>query len=96
MKELFKELRNNLEPFNSDWKKREDYDVVKMGIHSNAGYMNGKTVRDAIDDFEKRFKIVSTGLDEFNCLEKIGIILLFESAHIVEQLYKKEDKNEHS
>lgn len=83
MENLIKELREKLTPRNPDWVNRVDYDIVKMGIHTNYGYMCGDTIRDAIDDLEKRSKAVICGIDEFNQLEKIGIILLLESAYMM-------------
>ena len=83
MGNLIKELREKLTPHNPDWVNRVDYDIVKMGIHTNYGYMCGDTIRDAIDVLENRAKVVLCGIDEFNNLEKLGIILLLESAYMM-------------
>lgn len=81
-KELLDQMRANLTPFNPEWVNRSDYDIVKMGIHSNYGYMEGATVRAAIDFFEKR-SLTAYALDEqINPLEALGVILLLESAYL--------------
>jgi hypothetical protein len=81
-KELLEKMRSSLTPFNPEYVNRSDYDIVKMGIHSNYGYMEGETVRDAIDFFEKR-SITAFVLDEqLNPLEALGAILLLESAYL--------------
>lgn len=75
-------MRENLKPFNPEYVNRKDYDIVKMGIHSNHGYMEGETVRSAIDDFEKRAIVAYALGEKLNPLETLGAILLMESAHI--------------
>lgn len=83
MRNIIDQLRAELTPRNPDWVNRVDYDIVKMGIHTNYGYMCGDTIRDAIDTLEKRTKVVLCGVDEFNNLEKLGITLLLESAYMM-------------
>ena len=78
--ELIAQMRTNLTPHNPEWINRSDYDIVKMGIHSNIGYMEGNTIRKAIDCFENRSMIAHATGETLNPLEAIGAILLLESA----------------
>jgi hypothetical protein len=80
--ELLQQMRESLTPFNPEWVNRKDYDIVKMGIHGNYGYMEGKTVRDAIDFFEKRATVAVALGEPLNPLEALGAILLLESAYL--------------
>lgn len=80
--ELLQQMRENLTPHNPEWVNRADYDIVKMGIHSNHGYMEGKTVREAIDFFENRAATAYALGEKLNPLEALGVILLLESAHL--------------
>jgi hypothetical protein len=75
--ELIERMKNNLQPFNP-----AAADIVKMGIHSNHGYMEGKTVREAIDFFEKRAFTAHALEEKLNPLEQLGAMLLLESAHL--------------
>lgn len=75
--ELISELRTNLTPLNP-----ERADIVKMGIHSNHGYMEGKTVRAAIDSFQERSRTAYALGDKLNPLEQLGAMLLLESAYL--------------
>lgn len=89
--EFLQHMRDALTPPNPEWPNNKDYDIVKMGIHSNYGWMDGETVLKAIDCFEKR-AITEFGLGEkLNDLEALGAILLIESAYLL-----KEAKNEQS
>jgi hypothetical protein len=81
-KELLEQMRASLTPFNPEWVNRSDYDIVKMGIHSNYGYMEGKTIREAIDFFEKRSLTAFALNEQLNPLEALGAILLLESAYL--------------
>lgn len=80
MEQFFSELRDNLRPFNA-----EKADIVKLFIESNYGYMSGSSVRDAVDEFEKKSVAVLCGVDEFSALEKLAILLLLESAGMVKE-----------
>ena len=82
LKNLIDKMRSNLTPFNPDWVNRADYDIVKMGMHSDFGYMDGKTVREAIDFFEKRSMTAHALGERLNPLEALGAALLLESAFI--------------
>lgn len=75
--QLLSSMRMNLKPFNPG-----AADIVKMGIHSNYGYMEGKTIREAIDFFEKRAFTAHALEEKLNPLEQLGVILLLESAHL--------------
>lgn len=81
-KELLQQMRESLAPHNPEWVNRADYDIVKMGIHSNLGYMEGNTVREAIDFFEKRAVTASALGEKLNPLEALGAILLLESSYL--------------
>lgn len=80
--ELLQQMRESLAPHNPEWVNRADYDIVKMGIHSNLGYMEGNTVREAIDFFEKRAVTASALGEKLNPLEALGAILLLESSYL--------------
>lgn len=80
--ELIQQMRENLTPHNPEWVNRADYDIVKMGIYSNIGYMEGKTIREAIDFFENRAMTASAIGEKLNPLEALGAILLLESAYL--------------
>lgn len=84
-KELLEQMRASLTPFNPEWVNRSDYDFVKMGVHSNYGYMEGKTVREAIDHFEKRSISAYALGEKLNPLEALGAILLLESAYLLDK-----------
>ena len=74
--EFMKALRNKLTPFNPH------HDIIKMGILSNYGYMDGDTVRKAIDCLESRLLASNALGDKLNPLEALGAILLLESANL--------------
>ena len=77
--ELLEQMRLTLVPYNPD------YNVVKMNIDYNHGYLDGDLVSNAINTFEKR-AIECLALDEqLNPLEKLGAELLLQSAHILER-----------
>jgi hypothetical protein len=80
--DLIIQMRGNLTPHNPEWVSRTDYDIVKMGIHSNYGYMEGNTVREAIDFFEKKCMTSHALGEKLNPLEALGAILLLESAYL--------------
>jgi hypothetical protein len=75
--QLLSDMRANLTPFNPG-----SADIVKMGIHSNHGYMEGKTVREAIDCFQERSRTAYALGEKLNPLEQLGAMLLLESAHL--------------
>jgi hypothetical protein len=75
--QLLSDMKANLTPFNP-----EMADIVKMGIHSNYGYMEGKTVRAAIDCFQERSRTAYALGEKLNPLEQLGAMLLLESAHL--------------
>jgi hypothetical protein len=75
--ELIERMKNNLQPFNP-----AAADIVKMGIHSNYGYMEGKTVRAAIDCFQERSRTAYALGEKLNPLEQLGAMLLLESAYL--------------
>lgn len=80
-KEMLEQMRARLSPYN----ETSEHKVVKMGIHSNYGYMSCQTVQEAIDYFEKR-SIDSYALGEkLNPLEALGAILLLESAYLLDE-----------
>ena len=81
-KEMVEQMRASLTPPNPEWVNRSDYDIVKMVVHSNYGYMEGKTVREAIDFFEKRSLTAFALGEQLNPLEALGAILLLESAYL--------------
>jgi hypothetical protein len=83
--EFLQHMREALTPRNPDWPNNKDYDIVKMGIHSNHGYMDGETVRKAIDCFEKRSVTAFALGEQLNDLEALGAILLIESAHLMKE-----------
>lgn len=62
--------------------------IVKMGIHSNHGYMNEKEVLEAVDFFERRALTAAALGDKLNPLEALGAQLLIESAHLYDDLSK--------
>lgn len=82
MLKYIEEMKSKLVPHNPDYITNPDYDIIKMGMHSNLGYVSGSTVRAAIKCFEKRSIVVIAGLDELNALEKLAIMLLQDSAHM--------------
>jgi hypothetical protein len=90
-KEFIQHMRNALTPRNPDWVNRADYDIVKMGIHSNHGYMDGATVREAINFFETRSITASSLGEKLNPLESLGAVLLMESAYLMDEI-KREGK----
>ena len=75
--ELLSQMRTNLTPFDP-----ENADIVKMGIYSNFGYMEGKTVRAAIDSFQERSRAAYALGEKLNPLEQLGALLLLESAYL--------------
>jgi len=75
--ELIERMKNNLQPFNP-----AAADFVKMGIHSNHGYMESKTVRAAVDCFQERSRTAYALGEKLNPLEQLGAILLLESAYL--------------
>jgi hypothetical protein len=77
-KELLEQMRTRLTPYN----ETSEHKVVKMGIHSNYGYMECKTVEEAIDFFEKRSLAAFSLGEQLNPLEALGAILLLESAYL--------------
>lgn len=77
-KELLEQMRTRLAPYN----ETSEHKVVKMGIHSNYGYMECKTVEEAIDFFEKRSLAAFALGEQLNPLEALGAILLLESAYL--------------
>lgn len=81
-KELLQQMRTRLTPFNPEYVNRKDYDIVKMGVHSNHGYVEGNTIREAIDFFEKRAVTAAACGEKLNPLEALGAILLLESAYL--------------
>ena len=80
-KELLEQMRARLSPYN----EASEYKVVKMGIHSNYGYMECDTVREAIDYFEKRSISAYALGEKLNPLEALGVILLLESAYLLDK-----------
>lgn len=64
--------------------------LVKMGIHSNLGYMNEKEVLEAVDFLKMRFWSASALGDRLNPLEALGVHLLIESAHLYDEIAPKE------
>jgi hypothetical protein len=83
--EFLQHMREALTPHNPDWPNNKDCDFVKMGIHSNYGWMDGETVRKAIDCFEKRAVIEFALGEKLNDLEALGAILLIESAYLMKE-----------
>jgi hypothetical protein len=77
-KELLDQMRARLSPYN----ETSEHKIVKMGIHSNYGYMECKTVQEAIDFFEKRSLTAYALGEQLNPLEALGAILLLESAYL--------------
>jgi hypothetical protein len=77
-KELLEQMRARLSPYN----ETSEHKVVKMGIHSNYGYMECKTVQEAIDFFEKRSLSAFAMGEQLNPLEALGAMLLLESAYL--------------
>jgi hypothetical protein len=77
-KEMLEQMRARLSPYN----KTSEHKIVKMGIHSNYGYMGCQTVQEAIDCFEKRALISHALGEKLNPLEALGAILLLESAYL--------------
>lgn len=80
--DFIQRMRESLTPHNPDWPNSKDYDIVKMGVHSNYGYMDGETVRKAIDCFQKRAMIAFSLGEQLNDLEALGAMLLIESAYL--------------
>lgn len=84
-KEFIDEMKNNLTPHNPEWPSNKDYDIVKMGIHSNYGYMNGELIRNGIECFNKRSMEAFALGEKLNDLEALGAILLMESAYMMDK-----------
>ncbi len=83
--DFLQHMRESLTPRNPDWANNKDYDIVKMGIHSNHGYMEGGTIRKAIDCFEKRSVTAFTLGEKLNDLEALGAMLLIESSYLMKE-----------
>ncbi len=80
-KELIEQMRARLSPYNETSERK----IVKMGVHSNYGYMECKIVQEAIDFFENRsLTVYALGeqLNPLEALEALGAILLLESAYL--------------
>jgi hypothetical protein len=90
--EMMGEIRHNLTPYNPEWVNRDDYDIIKMGLYENLGYMQGETVRQAIDYFENRAMTAQALGEKLNPLETIGAILLMESAYVMDYSHKVDEK----
>ena len=76
---LIAELKQRLKPFNSN------YDIVKMGINSNYGYMDAEFIRKAITCFEQKAMVSLATGEPLSPLEALGVILLLDSAELREQ-----------
>lgn len=76
--ELIERMKESLQPFNP-----ESADIVKMGIHSNHGYMNGKIIREAVDFFLTRSMSAYAVGEKLNPLEALGATLLLESSFLL-------------
>jgi len=86
--EFLQHMREALTPHNPEWPSNKDCDFVKMGIYSNYGWMDGETVRKAIDCFEKRSVTAFALGEQLNDLEALGAILLIESAYLMKEAKK--------
>ena len=62
--------------------------LVKMGIHSNHGYMVEEEIHKAIDFFKQRALTAAALGEKLNPLEALGAQLLIESAHLYDDLSK--------
>lgn len=77
--EMLQAMRECLVPHNPS---NPEYQIVKMGVHSNYGYMDKETVHKAIDCFEERAIACDALSEKLNPLESLGLILLLESAYL--------------